>query len=167
MTEPTNELFEKHEKLLWSIVNKVRIYAPFMDADDMFAQASLKWVEAVRAFNNDGVARETYSSGHLTRYLYIAIRRSLIDYCRKQDKHRTNCVTTDDDRPGHRAVLQIPDLSGTPEEERIRMADVQALPAPARARVEQALDLAPKPTGGERLRPRQLAEVREQVATLL
>lgn len=162
MTEPTDDLFRQHEKLLWSIVNKVRIYAPFMDADDMFAQASLKWVEAVRAFNNDGVERTTYSPGHLTRYLYIAIRRSLIDYCRKQNKHQVNCVTDDDD-----TMRMIPDLSGTPEEHRIRMADVEALPAVARARVEQALDMQPRVTGGARLRPKQLAEVRSQVASSL
>lgn len=162
MTEPTDELFLKHEKLLWSIVNKVRVYAPFMDADDMFSQASLKWVEVVKAFNNDGVERTTYSAGHLTHYLYIAIRRHLIDYCRKQDKHRTNCVTDDDD-----TLRLLPDMSGTPVEEQIRMADVAALPDAARARVEQALELAPKVTTGTRMRPKQLAEVRSQVAGLL
>lgn len=158
---PTDELFLQHEKLLWHIVNKVRVYAPFMDADDMFAEASAKWVEVIQAFNNDGVKRQTYSSGHLTRYIFVAVRRRLIDYCQKQNKHRVNCVTDDDD-----TVRAIPDRSGTPLEHQIRMADVAMLGATAQARVAQALDLAPK-TGGGRLRPKQLAEVRTQVAGLL
>jgi len=157
---PTDELFLKHEKLLWHIVNKVRVYAPFMDADDMFAEASAKWVEVIQAFNNDGIERQTVSSGHLTRYIFVAVRRRLIDYCQKQNKHRVNCVSDSDD-----AVRVIPDRSGTPVEHQIRMADVAALGETAQQRVAQALDLAPK-TGG-RLRPKQLAEVRTQVAGLL
>lgn len=161
MIEPTDDLFRKHELLIWKVVNKVRIRAPFMDADDMFAEASLKWVEVIRAFNNDGVRRETVSPGHLTHYVYVALRRRLIDYCQRQNRHHINCVTDDDDM-----VRAIPDRSGTPVEHQIRMADVAALGAAAQQRVAQVLDLAPK-TGGGRLRPKQLAEVRTQVAGLL
>ena len=120
--EPTDELFRKHEKLIWSIVNKVHIHAPFMDVDDMFAEASLKWVEVVTAFNRDGVRRQTTSPGHLTHYIYVALRRRLIDYCQKQNKHHINCVTDDDDM-----VREIPDRSGTPFDQQIRVADVAAL----------------------------------------
>lgn len=160
MIEPTDELFRKHEKLIWKIVNQVRLHAPFMDADDMFAEASLKWVEVIRAFNNDGVRRETVSPGHLTHYVYVALRRRLIDYCQKQNKHRIHCVSDDDD-----AVRAIPDRSGTPQEHQIRMADVAALGAVAQQRVAEVLELQPKT--GDRLRPKQAAEVRTQVAGIL
>jgi RNA polymerase sigma factor (sigma-70 family) len=158
--EPTDDLFRKHEKLIWKIVNQVRIHAPFMDADDMFAEASLKWVEVVRAFNSDGVRRQTTSPGHLTHYVYVALRRRLIDYCQKQNKHRMHCVSDDDDM-----VRAIPDRSGTPVEQQIRMADVAALGETAQKRVAEVLELQPK-TGG-RLRPKQTAEVRRQVTGLL
>ncbi len=158
--EPTDDLFRKHEKLIWSIVNKVRIHAPFMDADDMFAEASLKWVEVITAFNRDGVRRQTTSPGHLTHYVYVALCRRLIDYCHKQNKHIIHCVTDDDDM-----VRMIPDRSGTPFAEQIRMADVLALGETAQRRVAEVLQLQPK-TGG-RLRPKQVAEVRQQVAGLM
>lgn len=157
---PTDELFLKHEKLLWHIVNKVRVYAPFMDADDMFAEASAKWVDVIQAFNADGVERQTTSPGHLTRYVFVAVRRRLIDYCQKQNRHRINCVSDNDD-----TVRAIPDRSGVPEEQRIRMADVATLSETTQQRVGEALELMPKTSG--RLRPKQLAEVRTQVAGLL
>lgn len=158
--EPTDDLFRKHERLIWKIVNQVRIHAPFMDADDMFAEASLKWVEVIRAFNGDGIRRQTVSPGHLTRYVYVALRRCLIDYCQKQYRHCVNCVSDDDD-----LVRAIPDRSGTPVEQQIRMADVAALGETAQRRVSEVLELQPK-TGG-RLRPKQVAEVRQQIAGLL
>jgi DNA-directed RNA polymerase specialized sigma24 family protein len=158
--EPTDDLFRKHERLIWKIVNQVRIHAPFMDADDMFAEASLKWVEVIHAFNSDGIRRQTTSPGHLTHYVYVALRRRLIDYCQKQYKHQANCVSDDDDQ-----VRAIPDRSGTPVERQIRMADVVALGETAQRRVAEVLELQPKT--GTRLRPKQVAEVRQQVAGLL
>lgn len=159
--EPTDELFRKHERLIWKVVSKVRIHAPFMDAEDMFAEASLKWVEVIRAFNSDGVRRQTTSPGHLTHYVYVALRRRLIDYCQKQNRHHVHCVTTDDDA----MVRAIPDSSGTPVEQQIRMADVAALGATAQRRVAEVLELQPK--ARVRLRPKEVAEVRRQVTGLL
>lgn len=158
--EPTDDLFRKHERLIWKIVNQVHLHAPFMDADDMFAEASLKWVEVVRAFNSDGVQRQTTSAGHLTHYIWVALRRRLIDYCRKQNKHRVNCVSDTDDM-----VRAIPDRSGTPVEQQIRMADVAGLGETAQRRVAEVLELQPKT--GERLPPKRVAEVRQQIAGLL
>jgi DNA-directed RNA polymerase specialized sigma24 family protein len=158
--EPTDDLFRKHERLIWKIVNAVQLHAPFMDADDMFAEAALKWVEVIRRFNADGVRRQTVSPGHLTHYVYVALRRRLIDYCQKQSKHFVNCVTDDDD-----TVRAIPDRSGTPVEQQIRMADVAALGPTAQRRVAEVLELQPR--AGGRLRPKQVAEVRQQVATAL
>lgn len=160
MIEPTDELFRKHERLIWKIVNQVHVQAAFMEPDDMFAEASAKWVEVIRAFNNDGVRRETTSPGHLTHYVYVALRRRLIDYCRKQARHHVHCISDDND-----TLRAMPDCSGTSDEHLIRMGEVAGLTPLAQQRVAEVLDLQPK-VGG-RLRPKQIAEIRTQIAALI